>query len=299
MWTDEPFASGTLCGGVPVHTSPSLHRDSLQFPLTRTVVTGMVGYSAGPFTMDELTERDRLLLLEKFKDADTVKILGSLPMSASWRCLEIGAGTGSVAYWLGAECPDGHVVAADIDTRNLDPHRSANVDVRELDIVSHEFAPSSFDLIHARAVLCHLANRDELLARAFDWLAPGGWLMVEDVYTLPVGSSPYPAMNRYADAAREAARRRGADMQWGNKIPGIMAQNGFTRVTAETKPRLIGQGGLPDDLWRLNLTQAGPHLIRAGLLTQDELDGCLKLIDEPSFVDIRYIGIAAWGQKPA
>jgi hypothetical protein len=66
-----------------------------------------------------------------------------------------------------------------------------------------------------------------------------------------------------------------------------------------TKPRLIGTGGLPDDLWRLNVTQAGTHLVRDGWLTQGELDECVDLIDEPNFVDLRYIGVAAWGQTPA
>jgi SAM-dependent methyltransferase len=255
-------------------------------------------YSTGPFNMDEPTEGDRLSLLEQTRDPDTIRGLDSLPLSESWRCLEIGAGAGSIAYWLGARCPTGHVVAADIDTRNLDPDRYPNVDVQELDIVTHDFTPASFDLVHARAVLCHLAARDDVLARAFTWLAPGGWLVVEDVYTLPVGSSPYAAMNRYATATQKSAHKRGADMQWGNRVPGILAQLGFKNVGAQAQPRLLGAGGPPDDLWRINLTQAAPHLIRDELLTQTEIDECLALLDDPGFVDIRYFGITTWGQKP-
>ncbi|GAB1692741.1 hypothetical protein [Krasilnikovia sp. M28-CT-15] len=152
--------------------------------------------------------------------------------------------------------------------------------------------------MHARAVLCHLAERNEILARAFAWLAPGGWLVVEDIYTLPTGSSPYAAMNRYAAAAQRSAHKRGADMQWGNRVPGVLAQLGFTDVGAEAQPRLLGAGGRPDDLWRINLTQAGPHLVRDRLLTQTDLDECLALLDDPGFVDIRYFSIAAWGRKP-
>lgn len=87
-------------------------------------------------------------------------------------------------------------------------------------------------------------------------------------------------------------------MQWGNRLPGIMAQLGFARIAAEASPRLVGSGGLPDQLWRINLEQAGSHMSRSGLLTRAELDECLSLLDNPNFVDIRYIGIAAWGQKP-
>ena len=255
-------------------------------------------YSTGPYGLDNLTERNRLLLLEQVKDPDTIRILKSLPIEESSRCLEIGAGMGSIAYWLAARCSQGKVVAIDIDTRNLDPQRSPNLYIQEVDIVTHEFAPSSFDLIHARAVLCHLSAREEVLSRAYQWISPGGWLVVEDVYTPPVGTSPYPAMNRYAAAAHQAAQQRGADMQWGNRLPGIMAQLGFAHIAAEASPRLVGSGGLPDRLWRINLQQAGSHMSRSGLLTEAELAECLDLLDNPNFVDIRYIGIAAWGQKP-
>lgn len=93
-------------------------------------------YSTGPFGMEELTERDRLLLLEQVNDPDMIKILESLPIEESSRCLEIGAGMGSIAYWLAARCSKGHVVVVDIDTRNPDPQRSSNLKVHEADIVT-------------------------------------------------------------------------------------------------------------------------------------------------------------------
>ena len=250
-------------------------------------------YASGPFSAAIPTEQERLHMLERFRDPDTVAVLDSLPVRDSWRCLEIGAGTGSVTRWLAARCA--HVVAADLDVRHLSA--APNVEVLETDITTHSFEPRSFDLIHARAVMCHLPARDEVVARALDWLAPGGWFVVEDVYTLPVGSSPYPAMNVYARAAHESAKARGADMQWGTRLPGIMAQLGYVDVNVETKPRMVGLGGLADDLWRLNLRQAGPHLIAKGLFTQAALDECLALIDDPGFVDVRYIGISVWARK--
>lgn len=250
-------------------------------------------YATGPFAAP--TEQERLRMLERFRDPDTVAVLESLPVRDSWRCLEIGAGTGSVTRWLATHCA--HVVAADLDVRHLES--ASNVSVLETDITTHSFEPASFDLIHARAVMCHLPARDEVVARALEWLTPGGWFVVEDVYTLPVGSSPYPAMNDYAKAAFESAQARGADMQWGTRLPGIMAKLGYVDITVETKPRMIGLGGLADDLWRLNLRQAGPHLIAKGLFTQQALDECLALIDDPAFVDVRYIGISVWGRKPA
>jgi methylase of polypeptide subunit release factors len=76
-------------------------------------VNGVLGY-------DNPTELSRLLVRERLIDADTCSVLGGLGVRRSWHCLEVGAGTGSIARWLAAQCPEGRVVATDIDTR----HRS-------------------------------------------------------------------------------------------------------------------------------------------------------------------------------
>ena len=43
-----------------------------------------------------------------------------------------------------------------------------------------EFPESSFELVHVRAVLMHIADRMATLRRMVSWLAPGGWLLVEE-----------------------------------------------------------------------------------------------------------------------
>ena len=71
--------------------------------------------SKGIVSKDLPTERERLRLLEQDSDPQTIETLQGLPVDASWRCLDLGAGAGSIAYWLANRCRDGHVVAADID----------------------------------------------------------------------------------------------------------------------------------------------------------------------------------------
>jgi len=48
----------------------------------------------------EAFERERLGLLERVADPITLRRLQSLGVREGWRCLEIGAGHGSVARWL-------------------------------------------------------------------------------------------------------------------------------------------------------------------------------------------------------
>jgi ubiquinone/menaquinone biosynthesis C-methylase UbiE len=50
-------------------------------------------------------------LLESLADPLTFDVIKELGTSSSARCLEVGAGAGSVARWLAEKHPDGEVVA--------------------------------------------------------------------------------------------------------------------------------------------------------------------------------------------
>jgi 2-polyprenyl-3-methyl-5-hydroxy-6-metoxy-1,4-benzoquinol methylase len=48
----------------------------------------------------EAFERERLGLLERLADPITLRRLQSLGVGVGWRCLEVGAGHGSIVRWL-------------------------------------------------------------------------------------------------------------------------------------------------------------------------------------------------------
>src|SRR4051794_39838469 len=70
-----------------------------------------------------------------------------------WRCLEVGAGRGSMAVWLAERVgPTGHVVATDVDTRYLSRHEFSNLQVIEHNILEDPLdalGPGSFDRLLA------------------------------------------------------------------------------------------------------------------------------------------------------
>lgn len=129
-------------------------------------------YNSGMLSNDADRERDRLAAIQRNVDTFTTGLLDGLGIEPSWNCLELGAGAGSIAYWLAGRCPDGRVVGVDLDTRHLDAGRAANLEIQEADITREDYAPGSFDLIHARYLFCHLPERDEMIARATRWLSP-------------------------------------------------------------------------------------------------------------------------------
>ena len=57
------------------------------------------------------------------------RILQRRGIQPSWRCLELGAGAGSIARWLAARCPNGKVVATDIGTSFLTGLSAPNLQV--------------------------------------------------------------------------------------------------------------------------------------------------------------------------
>src|SRR5690242_1537222 len=64
----------------------------------------------------------RFTSLEALYDQVTFRHLAATGVGAGWRCLEVGAGGGSVARWLAHRAgPTGHVLATDINPRWIPP----------------------------------------------------------------------------------------------------------------------------------------------------------------------------------
>jgi SAM-dependent methyltransferase len=126
-------------------------------------------------------ERRRLDLFEERLDPVTIRRIGLLGLAPGARCLEIGGGRGSMARWLCEYVgPKGRVTATDLDTGFLSELSLPNLDVLRHDVTTDEFPEASFELVHVRAVLMHIADRMATLRRIASWLAPGGWLLVEE-----------------------------------------------------------------------------------------------------------------------
>lgn len=255
-------------------------------------------YSTGILSKDLSTERERLRLLERDSDPQTMEILHGLPVDASWRCLDLGAGAGSIAYWLADRCRDGHVVAADIDVRFLDSAQPGNLEVRQFDVSRDGFPDGSFDLVHARSLLCHVPTRDTVLAHIVKWLAPGGWLVVGEPYTFTPDTSPYPQVRGFYRAVDKRWTAQGSDMRWAHRLPGLMAQAGLRQLSVIPRTNCMGLGGAHDAFALASIRQIGAVMVAGGDITQSELDEMIALFDDPEFVDIRSAFITVKGQTP-
>lgn len=255
-------------------------------------------YRDGIVSKDLPTERERLVLLERDCDPHTIEILAGLPVQASWRCVDLGAGAGSIAYWLADRCHAGHVIAADADVRFLDCARGQRLEIRQFDVGRDEFPDGSLDLVHARSLLCHVPNRDTVVAKAVRWLAPGGWLVVGEPYMFPASPSPYRALRQFYGAVDRRWKAQGSDMHWARRLPGLMTQAGLCQLNMVTRANCMGLGGAHDAFALASIRQIGEVMVRDGDISSADLERMLALFGDPTFVDLRSVFLTVWGQKP-
>ncbi|WP_394833058.1 methyltransferase domain-containing protein [Pendulispora rubella] len=251
-------------------------------------------YSTGSLTRGVLSPLDQVRLFERKYDPGSIAILQTLPLRREWRCLDIGAGAGSMSRWLAERVVQGNVVAVDLDTQHL--AAAPNVTVQRADITQAAFEHASFDLVFARAAFGHLREPETTLRRAWNWLRPGGWMVVEDSYHLPPEHAPTEAGRILLAAYLRVLAEQGADLAWGRKLPRALARIGCIDVDARITPAGPGQSPADDDLIGLRLRQEGHRIVESGLVTSEQLAEFLAHLGSPLGRDLSVLMVSAWGR---
>ena len=218
-------------------------------------------------------ERARLAGIEALWDPGTQALLAGTAGPGS-RVLEVGAGRGSVVSWLATQVgATGSVVAVDLDTRFLAPLRSDVVDVRQADVVTDELPVGAFDVVHARLLLEHLPQRDEVLDKLVAALCPGGTLVVEDYDWTGFGwESADEAEERVTEGILQLMTAAGFDRAYGRRVVSAFAERGLEEVTGEGRSLVVDDTHPGFAFFRLSFEQAAPLAVEAGLMTAEDLE---------------------------
>ncbi|WP_370949116.1 class I SAM-dependent methyltransferase [Amycolatopsis sp. cg5] len=242
-------------------------------------------------------EYERLSLLEQIFDPFSLRNLDRFGIAPGWRCLEVGAGAGSVARRMAELAGGEHVVATDLSLKFLGPLEELGITVLHHDITVDP-APGEFDLIHTRFVLDHLAERETVLKRLASWLRPGGTLLVEMATTLPELSSDPDVRRSLETLGLVLSQRVGTDPNFARTLPLPLEHAGLVGCDSEGQIR-PARGGSPLAHFLRSTTQlVEAHAVETGLIEQDVLDSAYSTYDDPTFVDYSWLTIAAWGQRP-
>lgn len=268
-------------------------------------------------------EGDRLAGIEAVFDPGTHRHLAALGLDEGWRCLEVGAGAGSVARWLAERVgPKGRVLATDISTKLMEGLDRENLEVRQHDIVHDDLPKGEFDLVHSRLVLEHLPEREEVLAKLAAALAPGGWLVIEDLEWSSMGAATKRGavvFNSLMWGLLVMLERAGYDRRFGRRLPVLFQRLGLEEVGAEGRAVVLIGGTSSTDWARPSIERirnlllatdgdgAAPPLVRAVFerlpalrrLAGAQLDKIDAFLEDPEFAFVAPAMMTAWGRRPA
>lgn len=247
----------------------------------------VAGYGFDPSWSDE---RRRLALIERCYDPMTISRLTELGVGAGWRCLDVGAGGGSIARWLRDRVgPDGRVVAIDMDTRFVD--NEPGIDAHQGDILADEIEQDAFDLVHCRLLLHHLRGRQlEAVRRMASALRPGGVLVASECYLGAMRASPTRA---FAELWRGLyAAMPNADYDWAVALPATLQAAGLTAVEARGDVGFVRAGTPVAEMWRLTV-----EAVRARIPDDIDVDAGLNILGDPAAFEPSFIWFTAWGRR--
>jgi ubiquinone/menaquinone biosynthesis C-methylase UbiE len=248
----------------------------------------------------DASERERLGLIEQLQDAWSQRYLTALGLQKGWRCLEVGAGHGSIARWLAAQVgPEGQVVATDINLRFLTEIELPNVEVRQHDIRTDPLEAGTYDLAHCRFVLAHMPDSQRVVQRMVEAIRIGGWLLIEEVdySSRRAVDMSHPRAETFNRQNREIPERIAQaqlfDPYLGRRVRDLLENAGLTEIENEGVSRIV-RGGEAEA--RLNCATLQAFMER-GILSQTEYAALQSAFFDPSFSFItRTIGVA-WGKR--
>ncbi len=237
-------------------------------------------------------ERMRLGGIESLWDPGSQALLDELGIGEGWRCLEVGAGGGSLVGWMASR--GASVVAIDIDTRFIESLAGDAIEVRRVDIRTDELGQNEFDLVHARLVLEHLVERRRILDRLVAALRPGGWLVIEDYDWSDFGvEGADRQLERVTEAILSFMQRAGYEPRYGRHVVADIAATGLSDVRGEGRARVIDSGSPGFDFFRLSFESMRDTVVDAGLISAEEADATAVRLGENTriFTPIMVAGI--------
>ena len=248
------------------------------------------------------SELVRLQGLEKVYDPASRDRLLTTGITTGWRCLEIGAGAGSMMRWMSEQVGEtGQVTAIDRDTRFIKDCQLNNVEVIEADILQIAL-DKSFDLVHVRHVLVHLENQ-ALLNKILTLLKPGGWLVIEEAdFSANRFITGTPTQQRSVENINKAMQQmftnQDKDYALGIKLPSLLQQIGFCNLQIENDvPISVGNSDVAT-MMKLSARQLTEQYLATGKATQTDIDLYCEFAEDPTAWAIYLATVGAIAQKP-
>ena len=223
--------------------------------------------------------------------------------------LDVGCGCGGAMAMLAEQVGvEGRVTGLDIDPVASAKFRAKtaahNINYRfiEADITAAMLEPSTFDLVFARMVLLHIQQPSKLLHRLWEWVRPGGWLLIMD-YDLTSSSSfpQHPVIERALRFSVDTFRRDGLDIEIGSRVPALFAEAGLPQPDGCDIASMILPAGPSVHALRETLLSLRPAILRSRLADEPTLERTDRelVAAANSQVHVRWPDmVTTWKRKP-
>ncbi len=244
-------------------------------------------------------ESDRLRLMSDLLDPSSEFHLLRLGVGTGWRCLEIGAGNGSLSQWLAQRVgPAGHVIASDVRTDLMQGISSGNLEVRRFDVVHDEPSDAPYDLIAVRALLHHLPEHRAVVSRIVRWLKPGGRLFIQEPDFYPTWTVEPLSQKHFWERFIQWAAVHQIDYYVGRKIPAWLQAEGLLNISSEGHAILYNGGSTFAEWWDDGIHEVSDRLQSEGGISQATLDAFFTLYRDPTYWTTTIAFTATTAQRP-
>ena len=243
-------------------------------------------------------ELDRLRLLESVWDPGTVARLTALGVGPGWRCLEVGAGGGSITRWLCDRVGlTGIVTAVDLEPKFIEADPRDNLEIHRRDILTQGVPGEGYDLIHTRFLLMHLPDRERLIADLAGRLRPGGTILLEECDFRPVFAGDSSLYTEVWGAALDLGVKAGGDWSFAPQLPHIFTTAGLVDVRADIEGSIFAGGQPMAGVTAMTFQQMTPQLVAAGC-PAERIAAAVAELSDPTQWFRSCDTVAASGRRP-
>jgi len=254
--------------------------------------------------IDADAERARLEKLERLNDAASLRRIDAIGVGPGWRCVEIGAGAGSIARGLAKRVgPGGLVVAADRDPRFLTGQKGFEGPGRSVvthDITQGPVPPADFDFAHCRAVLAHVEDLAGAAEQVVASLRPGGWVLCEEPdYGVMEACDPnHPRAPVFAAYLAAMTRGDRMDAYAGRHVFEVLRRTGLEEISTDSHGAIAIGGSFRAQYRKHTMENARELALASGSYSEASFQALLDLFDDPSFAYFDNSWVATMGRVP-
>ncbi|MFG2526887.1 class I SAM-dependent methyltransferase [Streptomyces sp. NPDC048516] len=255
-------------------------------------------YGEGMFRPEETGEAGRIDLGALAYDEVSAARLTALGAGPGWNCLDVGAGTGTLARWLLESAGVTTVLAVDRDTRFLSADGTPGLTTLDADITAPDFDPGRFRLVHARFVLMHLRSWRRMIAKLVSLVAPDGVLVLSDAVDLTSAIAPATGYTTVMRAMWQALRETiGTDISWVPDYPQLLHEEGLLNVAAEIHvPPLVPDSAI-SRFWADTWGRTRGAMLATGRVDEAQIERAVHELSSPRSAGLSPGMLTAWGWR--